>query len=266
MTFSVVFHDRESKTWGVGVASKFLSVGSVVPWAKAGIGAVATQAYVNYSFGPDGLKLLRDKDAETTLNALIAADKEPEVRQVAIVDRKGDVAAHTGEKCLDYAGHITGDGFSVQGNILAGSKVVEGMAKEMERGGPIIERVIRTLDAAESNGGDRRGKQSAAILIATSGKPFEPFSDRLIDLRVDDSVEPLKEIRRLRDLWEATFFEQEMVKISDHRDKILTALKKSGYSSLSEWAGNNNFDDRVTQDEVGDKVLKVLLSETRRKW
>ncbi len=266
MTFSVAFHDRDSGTWGVGVASKFLSVGSVVPWSKAGVGAVATQAFVNYSFGPEGLELLKDKSAHDTLKALLSRDDQPEVRQLAIVDRNGNAAAHTGKKCLDFAGHIVGDGFSVQGNILAGREVVEAMASEMEKGGDITERVIRALEAGEAKGGDRRGKQSVAILITTTGKPFQEHSDRLIELRVEDSLDPIKELRRLRLLWEATFLDQEMINISGHLTEIEEALRKAGYSSLKEWAGNNNFDDKVTKDRIGEKVLEVLLKRTRSRW
>lgn len=266
MTFSVVFHDRETKTWGVGVASKFISVGSVVPWAKAGHGAVATQSFSNYSYGPHGLELLRDKDASTVLNLLTSDDPLRETRQAAVVDRNGNVAAHTGSKCMDFAGHITGDGFSVQGNILAGSEVIEAMAKEMEKGGPVLERILRTLEAGDSKGGDRRGRQSAAILIATEGKPFEEFSDRWVDLRVDDSIEPFKEMRKLSLLWEATFFDQEMVSIKDHEAEINPALKKAGYSSLREWADNNNFTDKVTELKIGDKVLEALVTGARSEW
>lgn len=250
----------------MGVASKYLSVGSVVPWAKAGVGAVATQANVNYSFGPRGIELLQSKNASDALDSLISHDDQPDIRQLAVVDKNGNVAAHTGKKCMDFAGHITGDGFSVQGNILAGRGVIEAMASEMERKSPIIEKVVRTLEAAQSRGGDRRGKQSAAILICTLGKPFEPYSDKLIDLRVEDSIEPLKELRRLRALWEATFLDQEMLRIADHEDEIRKALSKTGYSTLKEWAGNNNFDDRVTDDSIGEKVLSVLISGTRKEW
>lgn len=266
MTFSVVFHDKETKTWGVGVASKFLSVGSVVPWAKAGVGAVATQSFSNYSYGPRGLELLEEKDAKSTLETLISSDSKKEWRQAAVVDRNGNVAAHTGKECMDFAGHIKGDGFSVQGNILAGESVINAMAAEMEKDTPILERILRTLEAADSKGGDRRGRQSSAILIATSGKPFEEFSDRLVDLRVDDSTEPIREIRRMALLWEATFLDQEMVNISDHEDEISAAIKKSGYKSLHEWADNNNFSDRISYGKVGSKVLEALIAGARDEW
>lgn len=266
MTFSVVFHDSDSETWGVGVASKFIAVGSVVPWAKAGTGAVATQSFTNYSYGPEGLKLLKDKDASTVLEILTSADPIRETRQAAVVDKDGNVAAFTGKQCMNYAGHITGDSFSVQGNILVGEEVLEAMAREMERGGPILERVIRTLESGDAKGGDRRGRQSAAILIATAKTPFEEFSDRYVDLRIDDSLEPLKEIRRISLLWEATFLEQDMVEIEQYREQVDAALRGSGYGTLMEWARNNNFDDKVTEDKIGEKVLEALIKNARDKW
>lgn len=266
MTFSVVFYDEASKSWGVGVASKFLAVGSVVPWAKAGVGAVATQAYVNYSYGPGGMELLKSHDAKATLDSLTSSDSLKERRQAAIVDRKGNVAAFTGSGCHDYAGHVMGDGFSVQGNILAGEEVIEAMAREMERNGPILERVLRALEAADAKGGDRRGKQSAAVLIATEGTGFEEHSDIYIDLRVDDSTEPIEELIRMSRLWEATFFDQEMVEIGPHRDEIDIALKKAGYSSLQEWGANNNFTSKITEDRIAVRVLDVLLSGARKSW
>lgn len=266
MTFSVVFHDKESRTWGVGVASKFISVGSVVPWAKAGVGAVATQSFTNYSYGPEGLTLLRDKDASTVLDLLTSPDPKKDVRQLAVVDRDGNVAAHTGSGCMDFAGHITGDGFSVQGNILAGREVIEAMAREMERGGPIIERILRTLEAGDSKGGDRRGRQSAAILIATENTPFEEYSDRLVDIRIDDSIEPFTELRRVADLWEATFFQQEMVDLENYREQVKAALDKTGYGTVRQWADNNNFSDKVVEGKIGKKALEVLINNRRSHW
>lgn len=266
MTFSVVFHDRETGTWGVGVASKFISVGSVVPWAKAGVGAIATQAYANYSYGPNGLELLKEKSADEVLRALISGDDGRESRQLAIVDSKGNVSAHTGKECMDFAGHITGDGYSVQGNILAGREVIESMAKEMDRGGEVIDRVIRALEAADSRGGDRRGRQSAAILITTLGEPAEMHSDMLVDLRVDDSEEPIREIRRMSLLWEATFFDQDMIDISDNKAEIDAAISRTRYGSVEEWAANNNFSDRVKDGKIGSRVLKALVSGSRGSW
>lgn len=261
MTFSVVAYDRDTKSWGVGVASKFLAVGSAVPFAQYGVGAVATQAWSNLSYGPNGLELLKTKNAEDTVRALTSADDLRERRQLGIVDSKGNAFAFTGKKCLDFAGHIVGDGFTVQGNILAGRSVIEAMAKEMEGRLPFTERILRALEAAQSKGGDRRGKQSAAILIV-SEQGYEEFTSKYVDIRIDDSKEPLRELRRVMFLWEATFFKEEMVPIKDHLTEIQSALKRLGYETLSAWAGDNNFEEKCTEDKIGEKTLRVLLEQS----
>ncbi|GGM74713.1 hypothetical protein GCM10007108_10850 [Thermogymnomonas acidicola] len=208
MTYSVVSYDPERKEWGVAVASRFLSVGSVVPWARAGRGAVATQAFANYTYGPRALKLLGTMGAAETLRLLLSSDPDRERRQVALVDWKGDVAVHTGSQCMEYAGHMTGRNFSVQGNILAGESVLKAMMEAMERQGPLEERLVSALEAAEASGGDRRGRQSAALLIVSLTREFEPGSSKFMDIRVEDSMEPVKELARLRDLWLDTFFRE----------------------------------------------------------
>lgn len=266
MTFSIAFHDRDTESWGVGVASKFLSVGSVVPWAEEGTGAIATQAYANYTYGPRGLQLLASRTAQEVVNLLTSADEGRDSRQLGIVDSKGRAAAFTGSKCMDFAGHIVGDGYTVQGNILAGRDVIESMAREMESGAPIAERVIRALEAADSNGGDKRGRQGAAILIASSSHEFEEGSGIMMNLRVDDHEDPIGELRRMSLLWDATFFEQDMVSIADHQEEITEALNQSGYDSLKNWAGNNNFGDSVTETEIGEKVLQALVKGARKQW
>lgn len=260
MTFSVVAYDRETNSWGVGVASKFLAVGSAVPFAKFGIGAVATQAWSNYSYGPNGLSLLKTKSAKETVETLTSADDLRERRQLGIVDSKGNAYSFTGSECLDYAGSIVGDGFTVQGNILAGQSVIEAMAKEMEKNTPFIERILRALDAAESQGGDRRGKQSAAILVVGE-EGYEEFTDKYVDIRIDDSPEPLKELNRVMTLWEATFFKEEMVPISDNLGEIQSALERLGYPDLESWAKDNNFEEKCTKDKIGKKTLEVLLKQ-----
>ncbi len=190
-TFSIVAYDPDKKVWGVGVASRVLAVGAIVPYAKSGVGAVATQAYTNQSYGPDGLKLLADgKSPEQIVKTLTEADKGREFRQLAVIDAKGDVANHTGKQCSKFAGSKTGKYYSCQGNLLASKKVIDDMAKAFEESkGPLAWRIMRSLKAAEKAGGDRRGKQSAAILVV-GGR-------RSIDLRVDDHKEPLKELARI---------------------------------------------------------------------
>ena len=198
-TFSIVAFDPKTGDLGVAVASKFLAVGSVVPYAKAGVGAIATQSFANTTFGPKGLELLRKGlTPSQVLKQLLASDKDREFRQVGIVDAKGRAAAFTGKKCLPWAGHIVGKGFAVQGNILAGEQVVKAMAKAFrETKGELAERLMAALEAGEQAGGDARGKQSAAILVVRKGAGYGGFDDRYIDLRVDDHPEPIKELRRI---------------------------------------------------------------------
>ena len=199
MTYSIVAHDKETNEIGVAVQSHYFQVGPVVPWALAGIGGVATQSMVNVSFGPLGLEFLRNGyAADQTLAALLAGDKEPQFRQVAIIDAKGNVAAHTGEKCIPAAGHKIGDGFSVQANLMEKDTVWDAMAAAYtSMGAPLAERMLAALDAAEAEGGDIRGKQSAAMLVVTGTPTARSWEDRIIDLRVEDSPEPLAELRRL---------------------------------------------------------------------
>ncbi|MCS7264479.1 MAG: DUF1028 domain-containing protein [Armatimonadetes bacterium] len=198
-TFSIVAFDPKTGDLGVAVASKFLAVGSVVPYAQAGVGAIATQSFANTTFGPKGLALLKKGlTPSQVLKQLLANDKDREVRQVGIVDAKGRAAAFTGKKCLPWAGHIVGKGFAVQGNILDGEQVVKAMAKAFqETQGELAERLMAALEAGEQAGGDARGKQSAAILVVRKGAGYGGFDDRYIDLRVDDHPEPVKELRRI---------------------------------------------------------------------
>ncbi len=199
-TYSIVARDPKTGEMGVGVQSHWFSVGSVVSWGESGIGVVATQSFVNKSFGIRGLELLKEgKPPQETLDILLSEDEGSDVRQVAILDSKGRVAVHTGKKCVTYAGHIKGDNFSAQANLMLSDKVWPAMAQTFEkhRDLPLPERIIRALEAAEAVGGDIRGKQSAALLIV-GGEPAEnKWDDPLIDLRVEDHKEPLKELSRL---------------------------------------------------------------------
>jgi len=197
-TFSIVAFDPKTGDLGVAVASRVLAVGAVVPYAQAGVGAIATQAFANTTYGPKGLALLRKGlTPEQVLKRLLAEDKDREHRQVGIVDAKGR-AAFTGKKCLPWAGHLVGKGYAVQGNILAGEQVVKAMAQAFENTkGELAERLMAALEAGESAGGDARGKQSAALLVVRKGGGYGGFDDRYIDLRVDDHPEPVKELRRL---------------------------------------------------------------------
>jgi len=198
-TFSIVAFDPANQDWGVAVASKFFAVGSVVPWAKAGVGAIATQAFGNTSFGPRGLALLEQgADAGAALKVLIDSDTGRAQRQVGIVDDKSRAVTYTGEKCNAWAGGVAGLTYACQGNILVGEKVVQAMAKAFETNkGELAERLVAALEAGDAAGGDSRGRQSAAILVVRPGGGYGGWNDRYIDIRVDDHPQPLKELRRM---------------------------------------------------------------------
>lgn len=198
-TFSIVARDPNTGEMAVGVQSHWFSVGTSVPWAEAGVGAVATQSFVDKSYGPKGLALLKKGfDAQQALDSLVKADPGRDVRQVAIVDAKGMVAAYTGSKCIRYAKHIAGDAFSVQSNMMLGSTVCERMADAylLSAGKPLAERVLLALEAAQEAGGDIRGMQAAALIVVPA-KTTESWNNHVVDLRVDDNPAPLKELRRL---------------------------------------------------------------------
>ena len=198
-TYSIVARDPATGEMGVAVQSHWFSVGSIVSWAEAGVGAVATQSFVEPSYGPLGLALMRaGKTAPEALKALLAADKHGAVRQVAMVDRHGNVAVHTGESCIAEAGQRTGDGYSVQANMMENDTVWDAMAKAYESTeGDLAERLMSALEAAEAEGGDVRGRQSVAILVVPGKSEGAPWAERVVDLRIDDHPEPLAEMRRL---------------------------------------------------------------------
>jgi uncharacterized Ntn-hydrolase superfamily protein len=262
MTFSVVCYDRNQEAWGVGVASKYLAVGSTVPWAKASVGAVATQAYANVSYGPTGLELLRNFSAKEVIEKLTSTDHLKEKRQVAVVDGKGNVAAFTGIECNSFAGHITGEGFSVQGNILAGSEVIEAMASVMEGRGKVEDRIMEALMRADEKGGDRRGRQSAAIFIVSDKEQYEEGSDIMVDLRMDNSPNPLGELKWALKNWKATFFENPMVPFTE-AGKIRAKLETMHFRSVNEWASMNNFSSKVSGNMIDKEVLDVLMEESK---
>jgi len=204
-TYSIVAKDDKTGQLGVGVQSHYFNV-SIVTWGESGVGVVATQSFVNKSFGIRGLELLKEgKSPEEALNELISEDEGRDVRQVSILDAKGRVATHTGVKCIKHAGHKVGENFSVQANMMLSEKVWPLMAEAFEnsKGLPLPERIINSLEAAETVGGDIRGKQSANILIFSGDPIINKWEEPMMDLRVDDHVEPLKEIRRLLTLYRA---------------------------------------------------------------
>ena len=198
-TFSIVARDPVTGELGVAVASKFPAVGNVVPWAKAGVGAVATQAWANTRYGPVGLDLLAaGRSSEETVRALIQADPRRDRRQVGVIAADGNASTYTGDKCLDWAGGVTGANYAAQGNILAGPDVIEAMSKAFEETeGELAERLLAALRAGQKTGGDKRGRQSAALLIVREGWGYSGLNDRYRDLRVDDHPEPIEELARV---------------------------------------------------------------------
>lgn len=204
-TYSIVARDPETGQMGVAVQSHWFSVGPIVPWAEAGVGVVATQSFVDVTYGPLGLELMRaGRTAPQALEALKVADSHPEIRQVAMIDAQGNVAAHTGEKCIPEAGHIVGDNFSVQANLMLTEKVWSTMKEAYETTqGDLADKMLAALEAAQSVGGDIRGKQSAAILVVRGESTGRPWEDRVMDLRVEDHPNPVQELKRLMKLHRA---------------------------------------------------------------
>ena len=206
-TFSIVARDLETGEMGVAVASKFLAAGAVVPWLAAEVGAMAVQAFPDLTYGPRGLAMMREGlSAGETLDRLLAADPERDVRQVGVVDRHGGVAAHSGKACIDWAGCRTGEGYSCQGNILTGPETVDAMAEAFERtAGALPARLLAALLAGDAAGGDRRGRQSAGLVVVKTGGGYLGTSDTAVDLRVDDAPDPCQELHRLLGLHDFYF-------------------------------------------------------------
>ena len=210
-TFSIVAYDRDTATWGVAVQSKFISVGAVVPVAEAGVGAIATQALANVAYGPEGLTLLRQGlAAPEVVRRLTEADPGREERQLGVVDANGGSASFTGSKCMEWAGHVVGNGFACQGNILFGPEVVQAMARTYEStGGDILDRLLAALAAGQREGGDRRGMQSAALYAVRKGGGYGGGNDRWVDIRVDEHPSPIEELKRVFQVYDMTMLNRE---------------------------------------------------------
>jgi uncharacterized Ntn-hydrolase superfamily protein len=272
-TYSIAACDLEAGQWGVATQSKFLAVGSIVTWAAPHVGAVATQAYANPRYGPEGLALLRDGlTAQEVVERLTSADEGRDHRQLGIVDREGRGATYTGSECYDWAGGRTGDGYAAQGNILVFGETVDALAETFERsaGQPFAERLLECLDAAQAAGGDSRGQQSAALLVVEKDGGYANLSDVVIDLRVDDHERPLEELRRLYGLHQAIFGKtprEEWLPVDEAlRAELSERLTRLGYEgepadALPRWAGNENLEERVDGAEAIDPVV---LEELRR--
>lgn len=274
MTFSIVGFDPETKELGIAVQSKFLGVGAVVPWAKAGVGAVATQSYANTSYGPRGLDYMATgKTAQETVEYLIADDEDRELRQFGIVDANGNAATYTGTGCYDWAGGITGKHYAAQGNILVGEETVKAMGETfVKTEGSLAHRLITALDAGQAAGGDSRGKQSAAVLIVKEKGGYGGFNDRALDLRVDDHPDPIKELIRIYQLHQLYFNkpkEENIARIEgDVKETLVAELSRIGYlkvqeptdtqlaDSLRTFIHTENFEER--EQENGKIDLEIL--------
>jgi len=270
-TYSICACDLDRGQWGVATQSKFLAVGSVVPWATPHVGAVATQSYANPRYGPDGLRLLGEGlSAVEVVERLTADDDDREQRQLGIVDGEGRAATYTGAECHAWAGGRTGSCYAAQGNILVSGATVDALAETFEATNAmtLAERLLDCLDAAEAAGGDSRGRQSAALLVVERDGGYAALSDTLVDLRVDDHPDPLGELRRLFGLHDALFGRtprDEWLAVDPAlRTELDERLARAGHPSLGSWAAVENLEERVDgEDEVDPVVLERLRDATR---
>ncbi|HST18357.1 MAG TPA: DUF1028 domain-containing protein [Gaiellaceae bacterium] len=273
-TYSIAACDPAAGQWGVATQSKFLAVGSVVPWAEPGVGAIATQAYANPRYGPEGLALLREGlAADEVVRRLTDADDGRDHRQLGVVDGEGRGATFTGSECMDWAGGAAGTCFAAQGNILVGAETVDALAATFAatEGRPLARRLIDCLAAAQAAGGDRRGQQSAALLVVERDGGYAGLSDLLVDLRVDEHPEPITELARLYEMHDLLFGKtprSSWVAVDDDlRAELGERLERLGYDgalveTLPAWAGTENLEERV--DGV-DRIDPVVLGELRRR-
>jgi uncharacterized Ntn-hydrolase superfamily protein len=285
-TFSMVAYDPQAREWGVATQSKFLAVGAVVPWAQAGVGAVATQSYANTSFGPEGLALMAQGfSAEEALGQLIAGDEGCARRQVGLVDARGRAATYTGDECHAWAGGLTGRTYAVQGNILVSGATVEAMARAFEEArGELADRLVASLAAGQAAGGDRRGQQSAAVLVVRPEGGYGGYNDRYLDLRVDDDPAPIERLRALVDLHHLFFkppVPGEMVPIEGEMAReAQRILRWAGYyegpisgeydaptrEAMVTLIGNENFEERFDEEKglISSQVIELLRQKFAR--
>jgi uncharacterized Ntn-hydrolase superfamily protein len=274
-TFSIVACDLDTAQWGVAVESKFLAAGSLVPWAEPQVGAIATQAYANPRYGPEGLALLRDGlPAAEVVRRLTEADPQRETRQLGVVDAHGSAATYTGGECYAWAGGRTGECYAAQGNILVSRETVDALADTFEAtaGAPLAGRLLDCLSAAQAAGGDSRGQQAAGLLVVERDSGYLRLTDVVVDLRVDDHERPIDELRRIYGLHQAIFGEtprNEWLPVDDDlRAELERRLEALGYAdalpvALAAWAGNENLEMRVDGVESIDPVvLEHLRNQT----
>jgi uncharacterized Ntn-hydrolase superfamily protein len=280
-TFSIVACDLDDHAWGIAVASKFPAVGAVVPWASAGVGAVATQSHANTTFGPRGLALMSaGLPAEETLEKLLSEDPEREKRQVGLVDAQGRSATFTGAGCFPWAGGIIGPGYAAQGNILAGDQVVPAMVNAfLSAKGDLADRLLRALLAGDRSGGDRRGRQSAAILVVKPNGGYSAFNDRWIDYRVDDHTDPVPRLAELLEMHRLYFgesaaddkiqlrgaelerFQKLLVKTGDYTGPLHGEYDPSTRAAFEALINRENFEDRAIPEQgvIDRPVLEYLF-------
>jgi uncharacterized Ntn-hydrolase superfamily protein len=273
-TYSIAACDLEAGQWGVATQSKFLAVGSVVPWAVPGVGAIATQAYANPRYGPEGLQLLSEGlPAAEVVARLTDADEGRAERQVGVVDGQGGSATFTGSGCMEWAGGLAGPGYAAQGNILVGEETVAVLATTFTatHGRPLAERLLECLAAAQAAGGDRRGQQSAALLVVERGGGYAGLSDSLVDLRVDDHAQPVAELARLYAMHSLLFGKtprDRWIDVDDAlRAELTERLAELGYDgglqrAFESWSGTENLEERV---DGLDQIDPVVLAELRRR-
>lgn len=280
-TFSIVAYDPDAQEWGVATQSKFLAVGSAVPWAQAGAGAVATQSYANTSFGPKGLALMASGlSAQEALDRLLTEDEGREHRQVGLVDAQGDVTTFTGRECIEWAGGMTGRHYALQGNILVSKETVSAMAQAFEQArGELADRLVAALAAGQKAGGDRRGQQSAALLVVREKGGYAGFNDRYVDLRVDDHPRPIARLRELLDLHHLYFKRPDPESLIPIDKKVARELQRivrqSGHyagrlsgdydeatrKAVEKLVGVENLEERWQPDERIDPVVLEFLQK-----
>jgi uncharacterized Ntn-hydrolase superfamily protein len=272
MTFSIVARSADGESWGVAVASKFLAVGSAVPAAVAQVGAIATQADANVAYKGLALAHLDEgATASVALQRLLEEDEGRDDRQVGIVDGDGNAATHTGHACLDWAGGVTGDGYAIQGNILVGAEVVDAMRDAWEAsddGAPLARRLLAALTAGDASGGDRRGRQSAAILVVRDGAGYGGLDDIAVDLRIDDAAscggDPVAELARLLDLNDlyltASTIDEQVAVTPELERELEERARALGARDLHAWVGTENYEMRVAADGswIDEKILAIL--------
>ena len=269
-TYSICACDLDAGQWGVATQSKFLAVGSIVPWAAPQVGAIATQAYANPRYGPRGLALLGEGlSADKVVERLTAEDDGRAIRQLGVVDGQGRGATFTGAECMAWAGGRAGDGYAAQGNILVSGETVDALAVTFEStaGTPLVTRLLDCLDAADAAGGDSRGRQSAALLVVERDGGYAGLSDTLVDLRVDDHEDPLGELRRLHAIHDDLFGQtprERWISVDDAlRAELDELLGKTGHATLAGWAGVENLEERVDGEDEIDPVVLARLREVR---